>query len=136
MGVDASCNFVWLWVILILKCLSHFEFNLIMVIRVGKDSGEGKPKEHMPEDSEKKKAHFSIREREYGPMSTIKTKDGLEDPDNVIFGAIRSDLYVVEPDDSRPRRIDRVAPPGKPREGALYLGEARKFLKRKGSDNE
>jgi len=105
-----------------------------MVIRVGKEQND-KESEGKPQiESGKKKSQSPIKKSEHGPMDTIKTQNGLEDPDNVFFGDIESDLYVVEPGDARPRRIDRVEPPEKPREGALYLGEARKYLRRKGND--
>ncbi len=105
-----------------------------MVIRVGKEQNDKESKENLSEKPGKKKAQSPIRKSEHGPMDAIKSQNGLEDPDNVFFGDIRSDLYVVEPGDARPRRMDRVEPPEKPREGALYLGEARKYLRRKGND--
>lgn len=85
-----------------------------MVICVGKDSGDRKSKKNMSDTPEEEKVPPSIRKGESGPISTVKERDGLEDPNNVIFGGIESDMYVVEPDDSRPRRLGRIEPPEKP----------------------
>lgn len=85
-----------------------------MVIRVGKDNSNRNTEENVPVRPKKKKVQSSIRTGESGPMSTIKAQGGLEDPNKVTFGGIESDLYVVEPDDARPRRMDRIEPPEKP----------------------
>lgn len=81
------------------------------MIGVGKDSSNSKSMENVPGKPKEKKAQSSVRRGESGPMSTIKAQEGLEEPDKVTFGGIESDLDVVEPDDSRPRRMDQKSPP-------------------------
>ncbi|MDW7732831.1 MAG: hypothetical protein SCH66_10445 [Methanolobus sp.] len=79
---------------------------------MGEDENDSKPKKNTPERPEEKKASYRHSKPESGPILPIFPQQGVEDSDMISFGDIQDGLYVVEADDSRPKRLNMKGPPG------------------------
>lgn len=83
------------------------------MIRVGKDESDKRSRGSTPKRSDELDiSSEKIRDDpRSGTVSPVHSHQGVQDADKVIFGDIQNDLYAVQANDSRPKRLEPENPP-------------------------